>query len=313
MAADDNRRMNLSSTRDGAVALPELGVLRAAGADAAAFLHGQLTHDVMQLAPTQARLAGYCSAKGRLLATFVVWKASADELLLVCPQPLLSPTLKRLAMFVLRAKCRLSDASAEFELVGLAGPTAAVRTGDAAAWSRQDAAEGSLIRLPDSEGSARALLVRPRGAAPVNAPALSHAAWAWLAVRSGVPAIEAATVDRFVPQMLNFELLGGVDFRKGCYPGQEVVARSQYRGTIKRRMFLFETDGEARAGDEVFHDDDPGQPAGMVVNAAAAPESARASALVEIKLATLDGGTLHLGQATGPLLERAALPYAVPA
>ena len=112
--------------------------------------------------------------------------------------------------------------------------------------------------------------------------------------------------------MLNFELIGGVDFQKGCYPGQEVVARSQYRGTIKRRMFLFDTNAMAIAGQEVFHSADPAQPAGMVVNAAPRPAEAGSSALVALKLTVLVGGTLHLGARDGAALRRSELPYALP-
>jgi tRNA-modifying protein YgfZ len=129
-------------------------------------------------------------------------------------------------------------------------------------------------------------------------------------VRSGIPVIEGATVEQFVPQMLNFELIGGVDFQKGCYPGQEVVARSQYRGTIKRRMFLFECDAPASPGQEVFHDGDATQPAGMVVNAA--PQGSGSIVLVEVKLAAIDRGTLHLATVDGALLRPRDLPYTVP-
>ena len=114
-----------------------------------------------------------------------------------------------------------------------------------------------------------------------------------------------------VPQMVNHELVGGVDFQKGCYPGQEVVARSQYRGTLKRRMFLFTCDAPASPGQEIVHSDDPGQPAGLVVNAGAAPGGST-QVLAEVKLAALHTGSLHLANATGPMLHRAALPYAVP-
>jgi len=134
--------------------------------------------------------------------------------------------------------------------------------------------------------------------------------WRWLEVESGIPLIVAATVDRFVPQMINFETVGGVDFQKGCYQGQEVVARSQYRGTIKRRMQLFQLPVAAAPADEVFHDGDPAQPAGLVVNAAPDPAGGW-SALVEVKLAALEGGALHLRAPDGPLLERRALPYRV--
>jgi tRNA-modifying protein YgfZ len=118
----------------------------------------------------------------------------------------------------------------------------------------------------------------------------------------------AATADQFVPQMLNLELLGGVNFKKGCYPGQEVVARSQYRGTLKRRCYLMDSAAPVTAGMEVFHSDDPGQPAGMVVLAASSPQGAHA-ALVELKMVALQCGTLHAGSADGPLFSPATLPY----
>jgi folate-binding protein YgfZ len=149
------------------------------------------------------------------------------------------------------------------------------------------------------------------GALTAITAAITLARWQWLEVQSGVPTIEAATAEQFVPQMLNFELVGGVDFRKGCYPGQEVVARSQYRGTVKRRMFLFDCAGTAAPGQEVFHSGDAAQPAGMVANAAPRPDGEGCSALVEVKLAALESGSLHLGAADGALLVRADLPYRV--
>ena len=129
-------------------------------------------------------------------------------------------------------------------------------------------------------------------------------------MRSGIVTIEAATVDRFVPQMVNFELVGGVDFQKGCYPGQEVVARSQYRGTTKRRTFLFEGEAVASPGQDVFVAGAEGEPAGTVANAAASPEGG-GSALIELRLAALGDGELRLGSGDGPALRRAALPYPV--
>ncbi len=142
-------------------------------------------------------------------------------------------------------------------------------------------------------------------------PALSDDVWRWLEVQSGVPRIVAATVEQFVPQMVNLEVVGGVNFQKGCYPGQEIVARSQYRGTLKRRGYLLEADTAVAPGQEVFNDADPGQPAGMVALAGAL--GGRPVALVELKIAALEGGTLHLGAADGPLLKPRALPYAIPA
>jgi hypothetical protein len=295
----------------GATPLPGLGVLRAFGPDAANFLHSQLTNDIAGLDSTAARLAGYCSPKGRLLASFVVWRRGIDEWLLACSANLLAPTLKRLSMFVLRAKCQLSDATSQVELRGLAGDSALAWLGEAAPkqpWQRSDIDRAQVIRLPDAARVARFLWAAPAGEPAPPLPALAPDAWDWLEVRSGVPRIVAATTDQFVPQMVNLELVGGVSFQKGCYPGQEIVARSQYRGTIKRRSFLFDGDAPLSPGVEVFAVGDP-QPAGMVVNGAT--HAGRHAALVELKLAALDA-ELHAGAPDGATLHRATLPYALP-
>ena len=306
-----------ASPRNGIAALTRRGLIRARGEEAASFLQGQLTSDVASLGPSEARLAGYCSPKGRLLASFVVWRPAVDEVLLACSADLLAATLKRLRMFVLRAQCSLDDASAELPLHGIAcadRAAAAAALGDEAAaalpWQRVERDGASLIRLPDAADCSRWLWAR--ASAPPALPPLAEAEWLRLEVASGIATVEAATADLFVPQMLNFELLGGVDFRKGCYPGQEIVARSQYRGTLKRRSLLFEVDAPAQAGQEVFDAADPGQPAGQVVNAAGSPDGGTL-ALVEVKIAALDaGGRLHLGAADGPPLRPAAMPYDVP-
>lgn len=288
-----------TSAMTGASRLNDLGVIRAQGADAAAFLHGQLTSDFASLAPTEARLTGFCSAKGRLLATLIGWRSAEDELLLVLPAELLPPILKRLSMFVMRAKCKLSDVTADWQLWGLTG-----EAGPGLTWTR---GENGAIRLPDAPGQALYLLPLPAAA---QAPALPAADdWHWLAVQSALPWVLAATSDQFVPQMLNFELLGGVNFKKGCYPGQEVVARSQYRGSLKRRSYLYELDGMAAPGQEIFHSDDPGQPAGQVVNVAA--HLGISLILAETKIAARNSGNLHLASADGPLLRPQAMPYAL--
>lgn len=302
--------MNTTPPIAGVAPLTHWGVIRAQGADAASFLHSQLTNDFVHLAADQARLAGYCSAKGRLLASFVAWRAGDDEILLACHASVLPATLKRLSMFVLRAKCKLSDATAQVPLFGVAGPPARQDQARLPAWGKVDLDGAQWIRLPDAAGTPRALLA---GTAPADAPAISPEAWRWLEVQSGVPVIEADTVEQFVPQMLNFELVGGVSFQKGCYPGQEIVARAQYRGTVKRRMFLFDVDHPARAGMEVFCSADPGQPAGLVANAAPRPNGEGSSSLVELKLSALDGGSIHLGEPAGPAMRRQPLPYPVPA
>jgi hypothetical protein len=304
--------MNTQLSIDGTVPLSHWGLIRARGAEAVKFLQGQLTNDVATMDLSHARLAGFCSAKGRLQASFIVWKLAHDELLLACAASVLPATLKRLSMFVLRAQCKLTDASAELALVGAAGPSARAMLADTPVWGTRAIAGGTLLRLPDVGDVPRCMLARADAENMQTQPALSLDAWRSLEVQSGIPLIEAVTVEQFVPQMLNYELIGGVDFQKGCYPGQEVVARSQYRGTIKRRMFLFECDALAHAGQEVFHGADATQPAGMVVNAAPLADGRGSNALVEVKLAALGDGSLHLGAADGAVLRLGALPYAVP-
>ena len=212
-------------------------------------------------------------------------------------------------MFVLRAKCKLDDASASWPLHGLVGASAeAVLTAGGLAddWSMASHDAARLIRLPAADGHPRALWVGPD---VPQLPPLQADAWRWLEVRSGIPRVTAATTDQFVPQMLNLELLGGVNFKKGCYPGQEVVARSQYRGTLKRRTFLMGSSAMLAPGMEVFHSDDLGQPAGMVVLAASV--DGRHVAQVELKIAALDQGELHA--ADGARLQPLPMPYALDA
>ncbi|MFG6441378.1 YgfZ/GcvT domain-containing protein [Roseateles sp. LKC17W] len=281
--------------------LHDWGVIRAAGADAASFLHSQLTQDFALLGRDHARLAGFCTAKGRLLATLVGWKQADDEILLALPAETLAATLKRLSMFVLRAKCKLSDASAEFAVYGLLGTPAAE------AWTLARDGDAVQIALP---GTTRALRVQPLAApAPAGAD-ITPDAWAGAEAEAGMAWVRGATVEAFVPQMINFEVLGGVSFKKGCYPGQEIVARSQYRGTLKRRLQVFETDAAANVGQEIFHSADPEQPAGVV--AGCGSRDGRTVIAAEIKLATLEDGSLHLGQASGAVLTPRTLPYDIP-
>ena len=181
--------MNTPMPTAGAVPLTHLGVIRARGADATSFLQGQLTSDVTGLGRDEARLAGFCSAKGRLQATFVVWKAE-DDIFLACAADLLAPTLKRLSMFVLRAQCKLTDASGDVRLSGAIGETALALMPDAKPWRTRDADGRRLIRLPDAAGTARCL-VASSGDMPVDAsaPSISLDQWRCLEVQSAIPII----------------------------------------------------------------------------------------------------------------------------
>jgi folate-binding protein YgfZ len=325
--------MNTSAYPDvaswsGACLVINLSGMVAQGPEAAAFLHGQLSQDVQALDASSARLAAYCSAKGRMQASGLLVRPDPETVWLWLDASVQAATLKRLSMFVMRSKLKLSDLAPRMSAVGLVGSTAAQAVAPAQSvtlaepWQSVVLSEGSpevdatvLVRLPDVLGASRWLWLGPQTQASTvleQAGALPPGAWDWLDVMSGVARIEARTVDQFVPQMINYELVGGINFKKGCYPGQEVVARSQYRGTAKRRLFVVHADGVMTPGQEVFSSQDPEQPCGMVVNAAVYPVDGRWAALAELKLAHLDSPLMAGSGAQAVALHLGELPYAVP-
>lgn len=299
---------------NGTCVLPQLGVIQAQGEDAANFLHNQLTNDVLLLPVGQARLAAFCNAKGRMQASFVVVKTAPDMVLLVMPQDLLAQTLKRLSMFVLRAKVKLTDASNQWQLRGLLGDSARAAVADAAPWQTVAWAGGHAVALyPAVAGDARqerAFWIGAQDQVTPEGPAVSAEVWAWGSVLSGVPFVTLPVFEAFVPQMLNYESVGGVNFKKGCYPGQEVVARSQFRGTLKRRMARVFSPVMLQAGQDVFTPTDPDQPCGTVVQCAARPNGQGFDALVSGTLESMQTGW-HAGSATDETLELLPLPYAL--
>jgi folate-binding protein YgfZ len=297
-----------------AATLQRLGLLSCTGDEAREFLHAQLTSDVATLAPGDARMAGWCSAKGRLLATFLI-VPHGDEYLLQLPRELAPAVTKRLSMFILRAKAKLTDVSdawAQFGIwgsgaaerlaaAGLAVPQAPMRaaqSGDSIV--AQVAEQRFLVLVPEAQRAQLAAL----------AAAVDEDAWALEEIRAGRPQVLAATQDQFVPQMVNLERLGAVDFKKGCYPGQEIVARTQYRGVLKRRMVRARVAAPAAAGDDLYADEIAGQASGMVANAAPVPGGG-SELLAVAQISALEGGRpIRLRAADGPALELLALPYA---
>jgi hypothetical protein len=295
----------MSHPLNGVAPLPHLGVIRAQGEEAAKFLHSQLTQDFALLGPAEARLAAFCNAKGRMLASFIAFKRAPDEILLVCSRDVLPATLKRLSMFVLRSKVKLSDATGEHALYGLIGAPASSAD---APWTLREAAGGQRVQLYPADGQPRALWVGPAGAPAPAQPMLDAALWQWSEVRSGIATVTQPIVEAFVPQMLNYESVGGVNFKKGCYPGQEVVARSQFRGTLKRRAFIAHCEAELAPGQEVFQAAEREQPAGLVAEAARSPQGGW-DAIVSLQLAAVEAGALHAQRADGPALQLLPLPY----
>ena len=306
-----------SAPLNGIASLSHLGIIRAAGSDAASFLHNQLTNDVLLMKDGQCRLAAFCNAKGRMQASFVVYKRSAEEVLLICRKDLIAQTVKRLSMFVMRAKAKLSDATDDFQLLGLAGDAVAqTLNGEASAssltaepWQRHAVAAADVLTLYPALGQARALWLAPKDVSAPAGLALSTDLWQVGEVMSGIAWVELATFEAFVPQMLNYESVDGVNFKKGCYPGQEIVARSQFRGTLKRRAFIVQSTAPMMAGQEVFSSLDVTQPCGLVAQAAS--EADRHVAVVELQLSATENSSLHLGAAEGPVLSLLPLPYAL--
>ena len=294
---------------NGVTPLPHLGIIRVEGEDAASFLQSQLTQDFALLGLSEARLAAFCTAKGRMQASFVAFKRSHTDIMLVTSRDLLAHTLKRLSMFVLRAKAKLRDATAEFDLYGLAGEPALKLGPEAQApWTRIDRANAIVIRLYPADSQGRCLWVAPSGETAPPGPALDLERWLWGEVRSGIATITQPIFEAFVPQMLNYESVGGVNFKKGCYPGQEVVARSQFRGTLKRRAYLAHSTSALQAGQEIFHVSHGDQPSGLVAQAAAAPGGG-CDAIVSIQIAASQGGALTVGGPGGTGLSLQPPPY----
>ncbi len=310
----------LAAARDGVVVAPltDHGLIRASGEDAAPFLHNLLTNDVQGILPGGARFAGLCTAKGRLLALFLVWR-DGDDFLLMLPRDILPPILKKLSMYVLRSKVKLSDASGERALIGFSSSTGALPApGIDASLPRFGVAKlngGQAIRLDDT----RWLLAIEAGAAAAHwqtlattATPVGLAAWQWLEVAAGQPRVVAATQEAFVPQMLNMELpaVAGVSFSKGCYPGQEIVARTQYLGKVKRRTYRARLASAVASGTHVYAPETGDQHCGAIVSVAPSPAGSF-ECLVCVQIGAVEAGEVRVGAPDGERLEFLPLPYEI--
>jgi folate-binding protein YgfZ len=297
--------------------LGHLGIIALNGPDAASFIHNQLTNDFLLLDAQHARLAAFCSAKGRMQASFIGVQGQSEQLLLICSRDLLAVTLKRLSLFVLRAKVELHDASSEYALWGLMG-AACMTLPDSAPWNAAQVDGAQVIGLYPAQQTRRELWIGQANSTPTHAPLGSATDWALGEVLSGIATISAPVFEAFVPQMLNYESVGGVSFKKGCYPGQEVVARSQFRGTLKRRAYILRTVAACtqdaapvlEAGQELFSAMDAEQACGTMVQVACAPDG-RWLCIASLQTQAAESGGLNAGRADGPALEILPLPYAL--
>lgn len=313
----------LRAARDAAVVcdLDALSVLAVDGPDATAFLQGQLSNDVRALDDDHWQLSSHNSPKGRMLANFALWREPGPRYFALISADLAEGARKRLGLYVLRSKVTLRDASTDSVRLGVGGPGAesALRTalGTAPPVFGVARAEGAtVLGLPGLRYCAIAPPDRAaalRDALLTNATPAPFAAWQWLTIRAGVPVLTAATQDLFVAQAANLDLLHGVDFRKGCYTGQEIIARMQYLGRLKERLYVFHADAPAiEPGARLYSSVFPGQPCGTVVNAAPAPEGGCDLAAV-LQIAAAEAGDVRLGSAGGVALAPLPLPYAIPA
>ena len=295
--------------------------IRIDGEDAATFLQGQLSSDVAALAAGMSQWSSYNSPKGRMLSNLRLWR-DAEGFGALLSADLADVFRKRLSLFVLRAKVRIVDLSSTHAALGVGGPdaAAAIERGLAVA----AIPDGVIVSESGSVtviglGDRRFVLVtETTRALPLQvkfaqwATPIDEDVWRWLSIRAGVPLITAPTSDQFVPQMLNWDVLGGISFQKGCYPGQEIVARMRYLGRLKERLYGFHVAAsrEPAPGTRVFGAAFGETPCGTVVNAAPSPDGGYAL-LAVVQIGAIEGGGLALDGAGGPTLVHVPLPYTV--
>jgi folate-binding protein YgfZ len=304
--------------------LSQFGTLRVSGEEAQSFLQNLLSNDIREVTGTRVQISSFNTAKGRMLATMLIWR-EGDDYLLQLPSVLCEPIRKKLGMYVLRAKVKITNASEEYITLGLSGKETPellrAQFGELpqSPFGLISTVQGSIIKISDT----RWQICTPTSHATTLWNALSRHAkpagsicWDWLNIRSGIPIILPPTQEQFVAQMVNLELIGGVNFNKGCYPGQEIVARMQYLGKLKRRMYLAHLDSSAtsdigyapQAGDELFSADLEGQVCGMIVNAAPAPVDGY-DLLASVQTISRETQKVLWKSLQGPELEFLPLPY----
>ena len=320
---DSDAERQAAATGHVIVDLSHYGLIEAEGEEARDFLQNQFSNDMRLVSESQSQISAYCSPKGRMLAAFRIFQ-QGEKFYLRLPRSILEPTLKRLRMFVMRSKVTLEDASDAQLHFGFAGPEAGQRLADILDKIPSEAnavAENpglSVIRLPDpiprfeiyGEPEAVIALWRrlARQATPVGADC-----WTWLDIQAGIPEVLPATVEAFVPQMVNLEALDGISYKKGCYPGQEVVARMHYLGKLKRRMYRAHVSSDVipSTGDSLYSPKETDQSVGKVVEAQPNPNGG-VDLLAVIQIASAESADIHLGATEDtPRLDFQALPYSV--
>lgn len=299
-------------------------LLRFDGQDARTFLQGQLTSDIDALMPATSQYSGYCTPKGRLLASLLIWRRD-DAYYLMLPHDIAEPIRKRLSMYILRAKVKAADVTSAHALFGVSGAGApacvAGLAGNApsAIHGVVHAATCTALMLPVH----RYLIVTDvantgviEAALQQSGAAANNALWQQLDIEAGIPAIVAATQEQFVPQTVNYDAIGAVSFSKGCYPGQEIVARTHYLGKLKQRMVRARivSSDTPQSGDKLYSAAFGDQASGMIVSVAT-PGADTHDVLATVQSSDVDAGgsaDIRWKSPDGPRLVVSALPYVLP-
>jgi folate-binding protein YgfZ len=321
--AEVNAEIAAAAGRDILTELSQLSLIRARGADTQNFLQGQLSNDIRLVDATHSQLSSYNTPKGRMLAILRLFKRDEDYFLQL-PAMLADDILKRLRMFVLRSKLTLDNADDELLRFGVSGPAATTRLRAAGVIvpEGQDSCltheAVTVLSLPGPHP--RFEIIAPLTRAKelwtylaAHLQPTGPSAWRWLDIQAGIPNVFPGTVEEFVPQMANLGLVGGINFKKGCYPGQEIVARMQYLGTLKQRMYRahVSVDTAPAPGAKLYAAGMGEQSVGMVVDAQPAPGGGH-DLLAVIQIGAAASGDVRLGTAQGPQLLFQPLPYPLP-
>lgn len=304
--------------------LSHWGLLQFSGDDAKTFLQNQLSCDVREIDLKTAKYGSYCTSKGRILANFIVWQRG-DDLFMQLPVSLVCAIQKRLSLYVLRAKVKITDCSDEWVRLGIAGSnTIALIHGIANSivdfvypMQIQHSEKFSVLFLSQNRAE---VITTLENAQAIWDQLSQHArpvginCWNWLEIRAGIPIILPETQEMFLPQMINLDAIGGVSFKKGCYPGQEIVARTQYLGKLKRRMQLVHiaTNEMIKPGDALYSADMGDQSSGNIVNVEPSPHGGF-DALAVVQQSSTNVSEVHCHSLNGPEMEFQPLPYSLPA
>jgi len=302
--------------------LSYLGVIEVSGEDKIGFLQGQLTSDIQKLAADTSQFAGYCTPKGRMLALFRIIPVE-DKFLLLLPQELLPSIAKRLQMYVLMSKVSITDMSTDLSRIGICGQQALeklVKQG----YQVPDTVNGvtqhdGIIFVRVADNTPRFIAIGESEKVSMLWDKLSLSAnstknWKLKDIQAGLPQVYGSTSEAFIPQMQNLQALDGISFKKGCYTGQEVVARMQYLGKLKRQMYLLEIDGNTlpEAGDNLYSPtSSSGQGAGKIVDAQYNTETQKAQLLAVLEISSAENNNIYLDEANTFKAEIVSLPYAL--